>query len=121
MNYVPPPDFEKQLWDDILTKRNQHLLKIIESRLTLSDTIVVPWGAAHMPGLAKQIEKMGFHQEENRKDGIPPRGIEGLRRDSLRSAPKSKPSRWQRPLSASDELIRQFSSICYDAASSTSL
>jgi hypothetical protein len=66
MNYVPPPDFEKQLWDDILTKRNQHLLKIIESRLTLSDTIVVPWGAAHMPGLAKQIEKMGFHQEESR-------------------------------------------------------
>ena len=63
MNYAPPPGFEQELWDDILTKRNQHLLEVIQSRLTRSDMIVVPWGAAHMPGLEQQIKSMGFHQE----------------------------------------------------------
>jgi hypothetical protein len=64
MRYAPAPGFEKQLFDDLLTKRNQHLLGEIHSYLEQSDNIMVPWGAAHMPGIAKEIQKAGFHLDE---------------------------------------------------------
>ena len=64
MQYAPAPGFEKQLFDDLLTKRNQHLLGEIHSYLEQSDNIMVPWGAAHMPGIAKEIQKAGFHLDE---------------------------------------------------------
>jgi hypothetical protein len=60
MQYSPPPNFEEQLFDDLLRKRNQHLLKEIQSHLLQSDNIMVPWGVAHMPGIAKEIQKSGF-------------------------------------------------------------
>jgi len=25
---------------------------------------MVPWGVAHMPGIAKEIQKLGFHLDE---------------------------------------------------------
>jgi hypothetical protein len=62
--YAPSPGFEKQLFDDLLTKRNQHLLGEIHSHLEQSDNIMVPWGVAHMPGIAKEIQKAGFHLDE---------------------------------------------------------
>lgn len=59
-----PPGLEKQLIDDILTKRNQHLLGVLRERLPSSTHIVVPWGAAHMPEIAREILKLGFRQTE---------------------------------------------------------
>jgi hypothetical protein len=67
MEYTPPPDFEHKLFDDILRKRNEHLVKEIQSSLPLSDNIMVPWGVAHMPGIAKEIQKAGFHLGETRE------------------------------------------------------
>jgi hypothetical protein len=64
VQYAPAPDFEKQLFDDLLTKRNRHLLGEIHSHLEQSDNIMVPWGVAHMPGIAKEIQKAGFHLDE---------------------------------------------------------
>jgi hypothetical protein len=61
--YPQPAGFQEQLINDLVTKRNQHLLKEIRTHLTQSDDIVVPWGAGHMPGLAKELEKTGFHLE----------------------------------------------------------
>ena len=60
MQYPTPPGTEYQLFDDLLTKRNAHLLDKIRDQLPLSETLIVPWGAAHMPGLAKEIQKTGF-------------------------------------------------------------
>ncbi len=57
-------DLREKLFDDLLTKRNQHLLGEIEAHLQVSDNIMVPWGAAHMPGLAREIQKSGFHLSE---------------------------------------------------------
>ena len=57
-----PPGLEKQLIDDILTKRNHHLLGVLKERLPTSEHIVVPWGAAHMPEIAREILKLGFRQ-----------------------------------------------------------
>jgi hypothetical protein len=59
--YSPPPNFLEQLDDDIVRKRNEHLLEILKTELPESDTIIVPWGAGHMPGIADAIQKEGFH------------------------------------------------------------
>ena len=56
-----PPGLEKQLMNDILTRRNHHLLGVIQQRLPTAEVIVVPWGAAHMPEIHREIQKLGFH------------------------------------------------------------
>jgi hypothetical protein len=66
LQYTAPPDFQNQLIDDLIKKRNQHLLEKIHTHLSQSENIIVPWGAAHMPGLAKEIQKSGFHLVETR-------------------------------------------------------
>ncbi|MGH7979034.1 MAG: hypothetical protein ACREE6_06630 [Limisphaerales bacterium] len=59
--YSPPPGVEKQLFDDILRKRNRHLLEKLKQELPQSNMLIVPWGAGHMPAIAKAIQKQGFH------------------------------------------------------------
>jgi hypothetical protein len=63
----PPPGFEKELFGDLLGKRNRHLLDEIQARLPDSENIMVPWGAAHMPGIAREIIKSGFHVAETKE------------------------------------------------------
>ncbi|HEY3854108.1 MAG TPA: hypothetical protein VGO67_06925 [Verrucomicrobiae bacterium] len=60
-----PPGFQDQLIEDLVTKRNHHLLEVIRARLPKSQEIVVPWGAMHMPGISREIEKDGFHVTES--------------------------------------------------------
>jgi hypothetical protein len=67
LQYSPPPDFQKQVFGDLLRKRNRHLLEEIHARLQQSDNIMVPWGVAHMPGIAKEIQKSGFKLDETRE------------------------------------------------------
>jgi len=66
LGYSPPPEVEQQLFADLLLKRNAHLLKELNARLPAADDFVIPWGAAHMPGIAEAIEKSGFHLAETR-------------------------------------------------------
>ncbi|MCX6927278.1 MAG: hypothetical protein NT154_29350 [Verrucomicrobia bacterium] len=61
LQYSPPPHFEEQLIDDLLRKRNRYLVNEIQARLPQSEHIIVPWGAAHMPGIADGIQSAGFH------------------------------------------------------------
>jgi hypothetical protein len=65
--YSPPPRFEEHLLDDLLRKRNRRLLDEIKVRLSQSDHITVPWGAAHMPGIAREIQKSGFRLVETQE------------------------------------------------------
>src|SRR5262249_31099317 len=67
---APSPGFERQLLDDVLVKRNQHLTEQIQSNLSQSDNIMVPWGAAHMPGIAREIQKSGFRLTETREYAV---------------------------------------------------
>jgi len=62
--YPAPPDLLETVTDDLLKKRNQHLLDEMKTRLAQTDCIVVPWGVAHMPGIANEIQKDGFHLTE---------------------------------------------------------
>jgi len=64
MQFVPPPGFEEELIEDLLTKRNRHLLEELTERLPETDHLIVPWGAAHMPGIARELEQAGFQLEE---------------------------------------------------------
>ena len=64
MQFTPPPGFERQLLDDLLHKRNLHVVEELQARLADSDDFIIPWGAAHMPGIAKEIQKIGFRLEE---------------------------------------------------------
>jgi hypothetical protein len=65
--FSPPPDLENQLWGDLLGKRNRRLLQELHAQLPAAEHIIVPWGAAHMPGIAKEIQKAGFrlHETQN--------------------------------------------------------
>jgi len=47
LQYSPSPDFQKQVFGDLLRKRNRHLLDEIQTRLPQSDNIIVPWGWPH--------------------------------------------------------------------------
>ena len=66
MQFSPAPGFEQGLMDDLLNKRNQHLVAELRSRLAQAEQFVVPWGAAHMPGIAREIQKLGFRLDETR-------------------------------------------------------
>jgi len=61
LQYSPSADMEQQLFEDLLAKRNRHVLSELKARLPESANFVIPWGAAHMAGLAREIEKSGFH------------------------------------------------------------
>jgi hypothetical protein len=62
-----PPHFEEQLFDDLLGKRNRRLLEEIHARLSQSQNLIVPWGAAHMPQIAREIQKSGFRMDETQE------------------------------------------------------
>jgi uncharacterized protein YbaP (TraB family) len=67
IEFSAPPDFEQQLFDDLLRKRNRRLLEEIQSRLSESENLIVPWGAAHMPEIAREIHQSGFRLEQARE------------------------------------------------------
>jgi hypothetical protein len=64
LQYSPPANVQEQLWDDLLHKRNRHLLGEMRERLSDADYIVIPWGAAHMPELSHEIQNSGFRLVE---------------------------------------------------------
>jgi hypothetical protein len=61
------PALGSQIWEDLLLKRNEHLLGEIRKELRQSEVVVVPWGAAHMRGIAEGIQKAGFHPSDTRE------------------------------------------------------
>ncbi len=67
LQYTPPPRFEEQLFDDLLTKRNKHVTQELTNYLATATDIMIPWGAAHMPGIAREVHKAGFKLYESRQ------------------------------------------------------
>jgi hypothetical protein len=64
LQYSPPANVQEQMWDDLLHKRNRHLLSEIRKRLSDSDYIIIPWGAAHMPEISHELQNSGFRLVE---------------------------------------------------------
>ena len=48
------------VFDDILYRRNQHLLERIDAALERYDRVVVPWGVLHLPGIEAGLLVRGF-------------------------------------------------------------
>jgi hypothetical protein len=67
LQFSPTPHVEEELFDDLLRKRNAHLLGEIQSHLLESENIMVPWGVAHMPGISKEIQKSGFRLDQTQE------------------------------------------------------
>jgi hypothetical protein len=67
MQYSPPAHLDEELINDLLRKRNQHVVEQIQSHLSESDNIMVPWGVAHMPGIAREIQKAGFRLDQSQE------------------------------------------------------
>jgi hypothetical protein len=65
LQYRPPPGFEAELMGDLLEKRNRRVLKEIEAQLPQAEHLIVPWGAAHMPEIARGIQGLGFRMAES--------------------------------------------------------
>jgi hypothetical protein len=55
------------LWKDLLDMRNQRVSACITECLQHYDTIVIPWGAAHMPGIQRTILGWGATVSERRR------------------------------------------------------
>ena len=70
LRFSTPPHFEQQLVEDLLRKRNRHLLEELRARLPQSDTLIVPWGVAHMPGIAEGLRASGFRLGETREHTV---------------------------------------------------
>lgn len=55
---------------DLLLMRNEHLLDELEEALDQYDRVVIPWGAAHMPGLEEGILDLGFEHKHSRRHNV---------------------------------------------------
>jgi hypothetical protein len=66
LGFSPPPHFEEDLLNDLLRKRNRHVLDEIQTRLPQPEPTIVPWGVAHMPGIEAGIQASGFRLAETR-------------------------------------------------------
>jgi hypothetical protein len=54
------PELLSGVIDDILDKRNEAVIDTLQRSLERYDTIVVPWGAMHMPAIEAAVLKRGF-------------------------------------------------------------
>jgi hypothetical protein len=64
VGFTAPPHLEEQVLDDLVRKRNEHVLQVLHDKLPGPNPLVVPWGVAHMPGIAEGITASGFHLAE---------------------------------------------------------
>jgi hypothetical protein len=60
------PEKEAAIFSEIIDKRNDTLLRYLDQALLSYETIVVPWGAMHMPGLEAAILQRGFVPVESK-------------------------------------------------------
>ena len=59
------PAMYKDLMDDILHRRNSVLIGHLRNALLRYDTIVIPWGAMHMPEIEREVLQQGFRRHKD--------------------------------------------------------
>jgi hypothetical protein len=93
LGFAAPPHMEEQLIDDLVTKRNQRVLQEIHDRLPDPKPIIVPWGVAHMPGIAEGITAAGFHLAEAQDHTVIRFHFTGRAAKAASAVPKPLPER----------------------------
>lgn len=61
------PEMQQVIMDDILHSRNNELIRHLRKAVQRYDTIVVPWGALHMPGIEAEVLRQGFELQQERE------------------------------------------------------
>jgi len=61
------PETNQILMTDLLEKRNQAVLGYLTKGLRKYRTLLIPWGALHMPGLEAAVKARGFTWRESRE------------------------------------------------------
>ncbi len=56
------PGADVRLLEDIVDGRNVHLTREIKKALTDNNSVVVPWGAMHLPAIQSDLLAMGFRE-----------------------------------------------------------
>jgi hypothetical protein len=64
-----PADIDKIIMNDLIAKRNCEVYSYLTQALPHYNSILIPWGALHMPGIERKIKQLGFqlHSEQRRK------------------------------------------------------
>ena len=63
---VLTPKRQETIMDDILYRRNRQLIGQLQKALRRYDTVVIPWGALHMPAIQEEVLNEGFVLQEQR-------------------------------------------------------
>jgi hypothetical protein len=61
------PEMQKIIMADILYGRNKEVLRQLRKAMGRYDTIVIPWGALHMPEIEAEVLKQGFELQQKRE------------------------------------------------------
>jgi hypothetical protein len=61
------PETTRILLNDLVHKRNQAVLSYLPKGLQKYRTLLIPWGALHMPGLEAEVKQQGFTLQEIRE------------------------------------------------------
>ena len=61
------PDTERIIIQDLLVNRNARVVDYLHRALTSYDTVIIPWGALHMPGIERAVIKEGFTLSSSRQ------------------------------------------------------
>ncbi len=59
------PETNRVMMDDLVQKRNQAVLSYLPKGLQKYHTILIPWGALHMPGIEAAVQGRGFTLSES--------------------------------------------------------
>jgi len=61
------PQWLPALLEDLLEKRNAVLIETLRQSLKQYDTVIIPWGALHMPGIEAAVLEQGFVADGRRE------------------------------------------------------
>lgn len=48
------------VWSEVIDKRNKKLLAVFDDEAPSNPVVVIPWGAAHMPGIEQGLRERGY-------------------------------------------------------------
>lgn len=61
------PEMQQVVMDDILHRRNKEVIRHLRKAVDRYDTVLIPWGALHMPEIEAEILNQGFELQQVRE------------------------------------------------------
>ena len=61
------PETNRVILQDLIVRRNERVLGFLPQALTNYQTVIIPWGALHMPGIERRLINLGFTLQDRRE------------------------------------------------------